>query len=100
MFPRRLPPTVPDGTAPAEPFRTDDVGMWFVVELGAEPDPGEFTGFEVWLDGDGAWVEKVGGRRLEDDSRGVELVADSLAAGGYALCRSAPGAGGLMFELL
>lgn len=89
--------------AGGDSFRTDDVGMWFMVLLTSEPDPGEFVGYEVWLDGNGDWVEKTGGRVLSDENRGVELVADSLSAGGeedYALCRSAPGAGGHLWELI
>lgn len=98
---RRQPPmTPPPGAPAAESYTTPPPGEWFIVLLDSEPDPGQFTGAEQQLAGDGTWEEKTGGRVLADENRGVELVAGSLASGDYAWARSAPGAGGHLWELV
>ncbi len=87
---------------PPMTYRTPPLGEWFPVRVTDAVDwdgVDANTFVEVELAGDGTWGDKVGGRVGEELNPGIALIS-SFVEDDYAFARSAPGAGGLLWELL
>lgn len=85
---------------------TDPGDDWFLVEILSIVDAEDrtYTFKEIWLDGDGDYVERPSGRTNDDDTPAV-LLSDGfppfeMRVGSYAFARRGRGAGGLQWELL
>jgi hypothetical protein len=75
--------------------------VWFPVEVtdALPTDPAGYLVREVAVDGTGRTVPTVGGRANTPLNPAHPLAADELFAGDICLCRPAPMAGGLRWEL-
>lgn len=83
------------------PPADSDNPPWFPVEITGGDAAAGYTAREVYLDGTGARVPKLGGRLVGAANPGFPLVTGgTFAAGDLAMARSGPGAAGLTFELL
>jgi hypothetical protein len=99
-MPRRpaSPFPAPPGTAADRQADGRDPAWWPLYVTGGDATAG-YTGYECWRIT--STVEKQGGRVLAEANPGFPLVpGTTFAAGDYALVRSAPGAGGLQFEMI
>lgn len=67
-----------------------------ITDISAAP---EYQFVEVWDDGTGALVEKVGGRYGNATNPGVAVTGATFAVNAIVWCRQASGAGGLSWEL-
>lgn len=84
------------------PPRVPPLDRWFVVEVTAKSGSGasaEYEFVEVWVDASPAVATKTAGRYGTATNYGFSVGAE-LAVGDRALCRSADGAGGLLWELV
>src|SRR5262245_31918592 len=73
--------------------------QFFLVRITADLGDGTYTFVELWRSG-GSYVEKVGGRRGTATNPSIPRDGVTFDVGDDALCRSAAGEGGLVWESL
>jgi hypothetical protein len=82
-------------------FHPAPVGEYFPARITAinTPTTGRYTAVEVQLIAAGTYADKAGGRQATSLSPAVPISGATFAVNDYALMRSAPGAGGNLYEL-